>query len=96
MDLAIFEATCGAVLACVDFDAVQGTGDVVLCNHVVKQSQVFKNGNRRNLHIDFEDSFDGDPEQLVGALGIEGSNIQVFTAKKSAVVMWEERDEQNN
>lgn len=96
MDLAIFKATCDAVLACIDFDAVQDTGDVVLCDHVVKQSQVFSNGNRRNLHIDFEETFNGDPDQLVGALDVQGSNIQVFIAKKSAVVMWEERCEQNN
>jgi hypothetical protein len=96
MDLAIFKATCDAVLTRIDFDAVQGIGDVVLCNCVVKQSQVFNNGNRMNLHIDFEEAFDGDPDQLVGALGIEGSNIQVFIAKKSAVVMWEKRNDQND
>lgn len=87
IDAVTFGRVCQQIVDNIDFTKVTFNEDVVLCGNTVSKSQVFANGNRRNLQIEFEKPIEFSEADLVSALQIV--NGQVFLSRKIAVVLWE-------
>lgn len=87
VDNIVFSRACQQVVDNIDFSEVTFNDDVVILGNVVTRSQVFSNGNRRNLQVEFEKPIEFGENDLASALGI--ADCQVFMSKKTAVVLWE-------